>query len=100
MTTLSKLQQEGREEFGKNLIWDCKKNIDSTLCTIDLKEAKTFLTTQIEKAYLAALSDVEKGLPSKHIKLEEYDKTSKLLSTGHNEALSKVKEVINSLREK
>lgn len=64
--TLSKLKQEVREAC-KNPNWhdgECKVALTgSGNCYCQIVEIESFITAQIEKAYLSALSDVEKGLP-------------------------------------
>lgn len=110
MTTLSKLKEEGREEFEEKFcVLDDKLEFltdwsyyDKTLTLAQAVQA--FLTAQIEKAYLAALSDVEKGLPKEKeeidIDLSRADDPSYIEGVEFNEALSAVKEVIKKLREK
>lgn len=98
MTTLSKLKQEGREELEN--IWD---NFDDDgNHDTSIEEVETFLTAQIQKAYLSALSDVEKGLPKKVDLKDRFWGKSEVeygFEHTHNNVLSAVKELINKLKE-
>lgn len=114
MTTLSKLKEEGRREFDQKFPCLVKpvgytfdrygKKEEVEGMTYEKDNVMAFLTAQIEKAYLSALSDVEKGLPEKQTQEWVDYGENKLLRKQHqvayNKALSAVKEVINKLKEK
>lgn len=107
MTTLSKLKQEGREEFEKVFSFPeleypttgfghiPKRN---WIITSDIaSKFGNLLTAQIQKAYLQALKDVEKGLPLE-LHTDRLHTLTKEHHVGYNHALSEVREAINKLK--
>lgn len=108
MTTLSKLKEEGRREFEKRfgafaLLGKAGRFYNGAFANeARIREAQDYLDSQIEKAYLAALSDVEKGLPADEDMRPEITHwlVNKDYSKGRNSMLNEVKEVIKKLREK
>ena len=86
--TLSKLKQEGREEFDQKFpnevsgyIDKYGKNVRLFMPAVDVDNIIIFLTAQIEKAYLSALADVKKW------------------TKGRNVTKDSLREVINKLKE-
>jgi len=70
---LSKLQQEGREEFEKRfgafaLLGKAGRFYNGAFANeARIREAQDYLDAQIEKAYLAALSDVKKWTKGRNV---------------------------------
>lgn len=107
--TLQKLKQEGRMEFDQKFPNEVSGYIDKEgkyirlfMPAVDVDDIIVFLTTQIQKAYLSALSDVEKGLPKKVDLKDRFWGKSEVeygFEHTHNNVLSAVKELINKLKE-